>query len=298
MTATEQSWAGIEAVVSQLKQQPETTTQLRQQVSDYFREKMAQSNGLLTAELLEAADRIYDIPSIPSLIADALGISLYDLRLALARRGMGKCEQCGSPLQTTALRSIGGYSSPQPSLCRRCMRAASNENREKWSERNEQEESRHLYRRGVEQRLLGLGDPLSDPDFKKHLQTYAGYWIAGQPHHNGSGDYIYEGNGCMICGQEHALRLLVALANAFDSDSLFWQRARLILDDREPQWEWEERYPLPVLTSPYQVLWRLKPEHYYDEMPHFPLTQMAFLVLCDRCATRMSETHSIVLGVE
>lgn len=298
MDTTQNNWAGIQAAVSQLQQQPEMTTQLKQQIAEYFRQEMKKSKGLFTPEILRAADEIYDIPTMPSLIVDALGVPLYDLRLALAKRTVGKCEQCGTPLQTTALRSIGGYSSPQPSLCRRCTRSAAEENREQWKERDEREESRHLYRRGVELQILRSSAPLDEPDFRKHLQAYASYWIAGTPHHNGSGDYIYEGKGCMICGQDHALRLLVALPDAFDPDSIFWQRARMLFDDCEPQWDWEQRYPLPALTSPYQVLWRLKPEHYYNEMPHFPITQMAFLVLCDRCATRMSETHNVVLGVE
>jgi hypothetical protein len=91
----------------------------RNRVWAYFRYRLEQSgDGDVGADVREEADLLYDLSGMPSLIADALGMGVGDLRRWLSRRRTVQCAHCGRSFRVLEYRRQGGY--VEADLCDTC----------------------------------------------------------------------------------------------------------------------------------------------------------------------------------
>lgn len=106
-------------LIKQLQESPQIVGQqiaeARKQVHDsikaYFTHRLAETNGQITYEIKESADRLYDLPGTANALTDALNLEAGELRKLLGRKRVIKCTECGiEDVEVFELRKKGSYS--------------------------------------------------------------------------------------------------------------------------------------------------------------------------------------------
>ncbi len=261
------------AWVARLQAQADAVpTVVQAAIREHLRGLIREEGNLITEEVLREADRLYDMKGTVRAIAEALGLSVYELRKALARRREIRCADCGETFTVAELRSKGGYTPSREALCRRCRKGREEEIREDLAWKSacwEAEEQKRLRAEEQIRREVQAGrDPTAVEEFRRRLIRYALYWIAGSPPMlTDAGEVVPTAGGCMICGRPPAF-LLVA----------------------RPDRRQDAADVLPAL-------WRTPPSEYFSTVVPFPLLSMPVVILCGRCVETAAETHlAISLG--
>ena len=109
----------LKDLIAQATKAPEM---LHTAVRSYLEGLVREAGGELTPEVLREADWLYDVPGISYTIADALGMSLHELRAALGRQRRITCEDCGQEFTVLELRCKGGYTESKKTRCPQCRR--------------------------------------------------------------------------------------------------------------------------------------------------------------------------------
>lgn len=271
----------------------QTQHSLRLAVQDHFRDLVSGSGGELTPEILAEADRLYDAPgSLVDAIADGLGLTPNELRRTLGKDEQIVCHSCGDTFTVFRRRKKEGYSEPNRT-CPRCRRAERREVNEQFEALREAEE----FRARIDREILASSDPLSHSTLRRHLQRYAELWASGKAYQECPISQLRArlGPGCMVCGQEPAFMLIAREEPAADSG--FWHVARAYEDLTYSLGDGPGEVSWSRLATFYQELWRLDPDEYFAEMPHFPLNQMAVVFLCAQHRPLVEDTHVILAQV-
>lgn len=277
----------------------------------YFSRLGHEANGALTPEICQEANAFYDHTGFPTIIAEALGLSINELQQALGKEKHKRCGACGKTFSVFARRRLGGYTESKLTLCEECRRAENKGRLEQWKaqEAEVQLDDRHRAQVDAEiQAAVTSGrNPLAIEPLREHLIRLALFWIVGRSTQPPLGLLHYLGSGCMLCGNEDALNLWIAnveAAVAMPENRRLWNSLRYCVDyspegdalrsgksyPRDVEW--------PPLTTPYQALWRFGPETYFSWVPFLPLLNMPLLILCDVCSPVAGDTtHTpIALG--
>lgn len=273
--------------------EPDTVSQAREElhqaVSEHLRAMVAAGSGELTPAILAEADSLYDAPGgLVFVIAQALGMGQGELRKALGRKKHLTCKRCGNRFQVIERRVKGGYSSPE-AICPECRK----EEREEYAEESRADHKAARYRARVDAQLQVAADPLALDAFLAHLREYAAAWVAGVDYMRGPfGEIVCRHEtGCMVCGRESPDMFVARSAGVLNND--FWTVARNLAGGVLGFAEYED-VKWPLLTTHYQVLWRLDPATYFAEFSHFPLTKMVVVFLCVEHAELVARTHTRV----
>ena len=286
----------------------ETPEEIRTAIPAYFQRLVQEGGGKLTPEILKEADQFYDldVPGCRTGIADALGISVYELRKALGRNRQVACKTCETVFTVFEARVRGGYKPSSQTLCKKCASRAAREGSAKWRKQVETLTLEHNCQIEVELAILDAlkegQDPLIVEPLRTHLLRLALFWIAGGVigfTHRLPGGYRL-GCGCMICSGQpvHLLILDPKWGKSIPKDSDLWQALRRETDYAEPMWARsnppEDYIPWPPLTEIYQALWRMPEDKYWREIPLIPVQHSPIIVACDYCRQVFAHSHSEV----
>jgi len=277
------------------------------QIREHFTEQLRQTNGVLTGEILQQADRFY-LPGLATFLAEVLLVEPGELRRLLARKRTLECERCPHPFTVVEPRTTTGYSTSHRRLCDDCQELQTEEYQVD-RERAAGDRQRAVAFDAV---LMRKKNPLSLPEFTAHLEMLARYWLDQNIYQaclrdpdRGHGMGLFAdilgaypvGGGCMVCGAT-PVRMFWTRDNELPED---YPLAGL-LDERERQHEQHHmRHPyyddldseltFPSVVRPAQLAWRLEPQEFFSGIPHFPLRDMPLLLLCDDCASLAQHTH-------
>jgi len=304
MTATAPTRNELERLIEQATHKE--PNRLQEAARAYLEARIANAGWELTPEVLREADWLYDAPGTAYTIADALGLSLSELRKALGRTRHVTCEECGRGFAVFEPRRKGGYSRSKETRCEECRRRYWQEQQIEWEAEAARQQYEHLREVEVDAQIvveLAAGrDPLALEALRKHLISFALYWIIGRPMQYTASLGCPLGPGCMICGREpvHLLVITCEQANAIPRDSTLWKTLRYYTDytrsDRHNSVP-EEQPAWPPLVSLHQALWRMRPHRYFSSVPFFPLRWMPVLLTCADCRRVVAGTHvEIELG--
>ena len=276
------------------------TRELDEQVTAYFRERLVQTGGQITPDVLREADQLYDLRGISTVLAEALQLQVYDLQYALGQTQSLKCETCGASFQVHALRRKSGYwlqTLDQKTLCPKCRRAEADDRREDVQSQREVYRTAYLYRRRVDSALGQARDVLAVKDFCDHLLVLRQYWTKGHRAWNYETQQSYSIQGCMICGEPSPLNVILG-QDTIPQDNYF----RAIVNGvANGFWGFEFANPgnsdledLPPLDPPTkvaQVLWRYAPDGFFHHHLRWPVFAMPLVLLCERCTAIVPATH-------
>ncbi len=295
----EEIWAQIQKLLIQLETQPSLEQQLRSMVGEYLAMSLAETHGVISLDILRRADQLYDVPGMPTLIAESLGLSVHALRQELGQQHQITCERCSQSFVVLAARVRGGYSCSLPKICPECARRERRESYERQGKEEEALRANRLYRLRVDAQIAVADDPLSIAAFRDHLIEYATFWLGDRSDEKQLLWYpclrltFQTAMGaCMMCGDTPPLYLFVAQEEAISNHPGFENLVRRLgYEEEMSKSRGMEITPWPPLTRCWQVLWRIWPAYYFSNMSPLPLLKSPILILCKNCAGLAGDTH-------
>lgn len=279
-------------------------------VEGLFAAMLDKSAGVLTDEILDAADALY-LSCGAYHLASVLNLRLIDLQRALERERSCECPQCGKiftqelePRKQHTYR--GKYLSYQCITCKRAERKqaeiAHRERERAWkqeakeSHQKEQEiaeqyeATQHAIVQGIES-----GGSLWDLEtYRNHIHQFARQWIS-HPRvaflHPWGGTHEMHYPGCMVCGSSPVTLCLVAPTTSKASLGMWLE---LVSEVSFLSHGWGFGTSPTAMTYAHEVLWWTQPSVYFSCAEHLPLLQRPLLCLCAHCKQFVGESHPVV----
>ena len=277
-------------------------------VEGLFAAMLDKSAGVLTDEILDAADELY-LSCSTNHIASVLNLRLVDLQKALKRERSCECPQCGNKFtQELEPRKQHSYRDNyllQPCItCKRAERKqaeiAHREREREWKQKakeslqKEQEiaEQYEATQHAIVQAIESDGSLWNIETFRKHIHQFARQWISHSRVaflHTWGGTHEMHYPGCMVCGSSPVTLCLVAPTTSKASLGMWLELVR------EVSFLSHGFGISPTgMTYAHEVLWWTQPSVYFSYAEHLPLLQRPLLCLCAQCKQFFSESHPVV----
>lgn len=258
----------------------------------YLNHHLKQSNGIVTPEILQDADALYDVDGFPTKLTALLGYELRELQQALGRFVDVSCERCKQSFTLIEPRRLRGYTEHHEKYCERCRRIVYEQEQLKWKNISETEQQNAAYAVKIDAEIVGTLYPLDHPTYRAKLLAFLQCWQTGdwvKP--LVSGPYYTSGAGCcMLCGGED-MYIYITRSIRIPRDSLFLELMEMF--DPLPREASKYGYHYEPLDTYHQALWRLPPILYFSAFPDYPLMLRPILCLCDDCGMFVERTHEL-----
>ena len=145
----------------------------------YLSVRLKGTNGLVTREVLNDADALYDVDGFPTRLAGILGYDLHDLQDALGREVERSCERCQQSFTVRERRRLGGYTPNSSRYCPRCERIVSQQIQQTWEARSEAAKQNTARVVQVDAAIRRAPNPLEIAIYRAKLLAFLRYWQEG-----------------------------------------------------------------------------------------------------------------------
>lgn len=151
-------------------------TQFFSDARHYLSVQLKGTNGLVTREMLNDADALYDIDGFPTRLAGILGYDLHDLQDALGREIERSCERCQQSFTVRERRRLGGYTPNSSRYCPRCERIVSQQIQQTWEARAQTAKQNTARAVQVDAAIRRAPNPLEIAIYRAKLLAFLRYW--------------------------------------------------------------------------------------------------------------------------
>jgi hypothetical protein len=115
----------LNVLIKKMQSAPGDLASARAEIVKHFQRRLVEERHEISPDLIKEINAIYDIPFMPSLIAEGLGVTTSGVRKALGRTRIVPCKKCGGGTPIFEMRKVGGYmKSNSTKVCRPCRKIA------------------------------------------------------------------------------------------------------------------------------------------------------------------------------
>ncbi len=265
---------------------------LRDTVVSHFHERLDETKGVITADLKDLADRLYDVPGTAYILADALRFDgIGEVQKLLGRKRIVECVSCDEQIEIFELRKKGGYRKADnwKKTCLSCKKE------------QQQEATQHhdiavdtINRQiQIDYQLKYVSDPLTVEAYFSKLSTYYSCWAEDELYQYTVSVVQKIGSGCMVC-DEHSFDLYLLISQSLENLEWFDSYAEYSVDPPKRRLHSSDNIvsPWSELTTIAQVLWRLEPSSYFVDCSCLPLLKKPLILLCSSCTCKLAIRES------